>query len=169
MKRMGTAADAAERRLLTSSLLALAALAVGLAVTAPAHAEGTQTSGAEKLRRLDIMLMVTGLRCRASADDFTADYGAFTTSHLGELNAANAELKAEFELRDGPARAQAALDLLSTAMANGYGQGHPRLSCHDLKIAARNLSQATGRATLEEAADQLLLDGGVTRLALAQR
>src|SRR5579872_6293047 len=94
MTTMATAARAAERTLLGSSLAALVALAFGLAMTAPAYAAGGAMSGAEKLRRLDIMLMVTGLRCRATADNFTADYGRFTASHLSELRAANVELKA---------------------------------------------------------------------------
>jgi hypothetical protein len=172
MKRTATAADVAERGLLGSALFALAALVVGLVVSAPAQAAGMSSGpmiGAEKLRRLDIMLMVTGLRCRTSADNFVADYGSFTENHLSELNAANAELKAQFIRSHGVAGAQRALDRLSTVMANGYGQGHPWLSCGDLKVVARNLAQARGRATLEEAADQLLADNSVTRLAWAQR
>jgi hypothetical protein len=171
MKRMATAADVAGRRLLGSALLALVALAIGLVASAPAHAAGldAQMTGAEKVRRLDIMLMVTGLRCRTSADNFTADYGDFTTSHLGELNAAAAELKASFARTHGATGAQRALDRLGTVIANGYGQGHPWLSCGDLKVVTHSLAQAKGRAPLEEAADQLLGDGGVVRLALAKR
>jgi hypothetical protein len=140
---------------------------MGLVITSPAHA-GTM-SGAEKLRRLDIMLMVTGLRCRATPDNFTADYGRFTSSHLGELNDANAELKAGLARNYGPAGAQRALDRLSTVMANSYGQGHPWLSCADLKMVARNLAGVHGRATLEEAADQLLSASSPPRFALLRR
>jgi hypothetical protein len=165
MTRIATAAAAAERRPLAS---ALAALALGLALVTPAQAAGPM-SGAEKLRRLDIMLMVTGLRCRAGADNFTADYGEFTSSHLRELNEANAELKSDMAQRFGAAGAQRALDRLSTTMANGYGQGHPWLSCGDLKMVARNLAYVHGRATLEEAADQLLADVSPPRFALAGR
>lgn len=168
MKRYATAADTAERRLLAACLATLTALAVGLVATTPAHAAGT-VSGAEKLRRLDIMLMVTGLRCRAGADNFTADYGRFTSSHLRELNDANAELKSDMSRRFGAGGAQRALDRLSTTMANGYGQGHPWLSCGDLKMVARNLAAVGGRATLEEAADQLLSSTVTTRFAWAQR
>lgn len=168
MKRIATAARAVERTLLGSSLAASAALVVGLAVAAPAQAAGG-TSGAEKVRRLDIMLMVTGLRCRTTADNFTADYGRFTSSQLRELNAANAELKSDMARRYGAAGAQRALDRLSTTMANGYGQGHPWLSCGELKVVARNLANVRGRATLEEAADQLLSDYSPPRLALAGR
>lgn len=167
MTRNATAGDSAERTLLGSSLAALAALAVGLMLTTPAHAEAPM-SGAEKVRRLDIMLMVTGLRCRSTADNFTADYGRFTTNQLRELNAANAELKADMARRHGAGGAQRALDRLSTVMANGYGQGHPWLSCGDLKMVARNLATVRGRATLEEAADQLLSDYSPPRFAWAR-
>jgi hypothetical protein len=126
-------------------------------------------SGAEKLRRLDIMLMVTALRCRATADNFNADYGAFTTSHLGELNAANAELRNEMAHTYGAAGAEQALDRLSTTMANAYGQGHPWLTCADLKMVAHNLAAVRGRVTLEEAADQLLATTSPPRFALAGR
>lgn len=169
-----TAARAADTKMLGSSLLGstmlgLAALTLGIAAATPAHAAGSM-SGAEKVRRLDIMLMVTGLRCRTTADNFQADYGRFTTNQLSDLNAANAELKGEMARRYGAAGAQRALDRLSTVMANGYGQGHPWLGCAELKSVARNLATVRGRATLEEAADQLLSDyGSTTRLAWAGR
>jgi hypothetical protein len=102
------------------------------------------------------MLMVTGLRCRATPDNFMAEYGSFTTSQMSVLNQASAQLKAEMAARYGAAGANRALDRLSTTMANQYGQGHPWLSCGELKSVARNLAQVRGRATLEEAADQLL-------------
>lgn len=168
MKRIATTADAAERTLLASSLAALAALAVGLMFTTPAHA-AEATSGAEKLRRLDIMLMVTGLRCRTTADNFTTEYGRFTSSQLRELNTANAELKANMARRHGAAGAQRALDRLSTTMANRYGQGHPWLGCSELKMVARNLAAVRGRATLEEAADQILAESTPPRFAWAMQ
>lgn len=168
MERIKTAADAAERRLLGSSLVAMAVLAAGLVVTNPAQAAGS-VMGAEKLRRLDIMLMVTGLRCRTTADNFTVDYGRFTSNQLRELNIANEELKADMARRYGAAGAQRALDRLSTTMANTYGQGHPWLSCAELKTVAQNLATVRGRATLEEAADQLLSNYSPPQLAWARR
>src|ERR1700712_228500 len=154
MGRNKTAARVAERRLLGSSLAAMAVLATGLVMTNPPRAAGS-VMGAEKLRQLDIMLMVTGLRCRTTADNFTADYGRFTSSQLRELNQANDELKADMARRYGAAAAQRALDRLSTTRANTYGQGHPWLSCAELKTVAQTLATVRGRATLEEAADQL--------------
>jgi hypothetical protein len=126
-------------------------------------------SGAEKLRRLDIMLMVTGLRCRMGSDNFISDYGRFTSRQMPTLNAANAQLRSELSARYGAAGAQRAVDRMSTSMANSYGAGHPWLDCHELKQVARNLAEVEGRATLEEAADQLLARTGSSQVALARR
>ncbi|MCZ8171525.1 MAG: hypothetical protein O9272_07275, partial [Brevundimonas sp.] len=60
--------------------IAAALAALGLLATTPASAQSA--SQAEKLRRLDIMLMVTGLRCRHTADNFQPDYQRFTTKHI---------------------------------------------------------------------------------------
>lgn len=125
-------------------------------------------SQAEKLRRLDIMLMVTGLRCRTTSENFTADYGRFTTAHMGTLNAASYQLKAEHSRRFGPAGANRALDKMSVKMANDYGGGHPWLGCGQLKQVTRSLADMHGTAPLVEAADQLL-DTGPQQLAWVRR
>lgn len=147
--------------------VAAAMSAVSMLASVPASA-GT-VDQAEKLRRLDIMLMVTGLRCRTGADNFQADYGRFTAAHLIELNAASNELKADLSRRHGAAGASRALDRLSTTMANQYGGGHPWLNCSQLKSVARNLAAARGSAPLAEAADQLLAPSGSPQLAWARR
>lgn len=130
--------------------------ALGLVISFPASAGSF--SQAEKLRRLDIMLMVTGLRCRTTPDNFTTEYGRFTTAHMSELNAAAASLKQEMTARYGAAGANRALDRLSVQMANAYGQGHPWLSCHQLKQVAGSLAVMRGGTALAEAADDLLDD-----------
>ncbi|MBP6363534.1 MAG: S-adenosyl-L-homocysteine hydrolase [Novosphingobium sp.] len=136
--------------------------AVSMLITVPASAE-VGMSQAEKLRRLDIMLMVTGLRCRTTADNFNSEYGRFTTAHLGTLNAASNTLKADLTKRYGAAGANKALDRLSVQMANAYGQGHPWLSCGQLKQVAGTLATMRGPQPLVEAADELL--GSPRRLA----
>jgi hypothetical protein len=148
-------------------------IAAGVAVmsilaSAPAIASGGASNQAEKLRRLDIMLMVTGLRCRTTADNFQADYGRFTTRHLPALNAASTTLKGDLSRRYGPVGANRALDKMSVKMANEYGQGHPWLSCGQLKQITRNLAQVKGTAPLIEAADQLLARNGNPQIALAR-
>ena len=136
--------------------------AVSMVVSVPAAAGGM--GQAEKIRRLDIMLMVTGLRCRTSKDNFQRDYGRFTTNHIDELNAAAHELKAIYSARVGAGKADRALDKLSVQMANQYGQGHPWLSCGQLKQVARTLADMRGLNPLVEAANDLL-DNGAHQMA----
>lgn len=147
----------------------MAALAAGamLLATAPVQAAAPNIE-AEKLRKLDIMLMVTALRCRTTADNFQADFAAFEAAHLTELNAAAAQMRKDLVATAGTAGAARALDRLSTGMANQYGQGHPRLGCAQLKQATRILIQAKGREALLNAADELLAPVEGTTLALAR-
>lgn len=142
----------------TFKRVAASLAAASLLISVPANAAGM--SQAEKLRRLDIMLMVTGLRCRTTAQNFQADYGRFTTAHIAELNAASNALKADLARKYGAAGANRALDKLSVTMANRYGLGHPWLNCGQLKQVAQNLANARGPGPLVEAADQLLASEG---------
>jgi len=115
---------------------------------------GTMTK-AEKLRRLDIMLMVTGLRCRAGADDFQGDFVLFEARHMPELNRAAVDLEAE-GVAAGLKHDEHMLDRISTAMANNYGNGHPWLGCHELKGLTRQLASADGEEVLIAAAEETL-------------
>lgn len=126
---------------LAGALVILASIAV------PAQAQ--DFSAAEKIRRLDIMLMVTSLRCRTGEDNFLSDFQGFEKTHLQELNLASAQLKRNL----GP-QADRALDKISTSIANQYGTGHPWLSCHDLKELAHELATTQGQPVLIAAADQ---------------
>ena len=148
--------DKSEFRLLMASLAGLGlAIAIGLAT--PAHAEdaGNADGSAEQLRRLDIMLMVTGLRCRTTVDDFQADYGDFTTGHLAELNDAARALQADFARQMGDREAVRALDKMSVIMANQYGAGHPWANCAELRQVTRDLARTPGRPALVAAATRL--------------
>jgi hypothetical protein len=140
----------------------------GLGLLAATPAAANPATEAEKLRRLDIMLMVTGLRCRNTPDNFQADYQRFTAKHILALNGAARQLQWQLSARVGPAQAARALDKISVTMANTYGQGHPWLSCAELKVAARGLANAQGSAVLKEAADQLLASSGSPRFAWAR-
>ena len=153
-----------------SHRFARAALAALALVSAPPALANPATERAELVRRLDIMLMVTGLRCRTGADDFRAEYGRLTTRHLGELNAAAAQMRTDLARRLGPTGAERALDRLSVTMANAYGQGHPWLGCAELKQAVAGLANMQGADLLHEAAGQLLAPtGNRAQLALARR
>ena len=148
---------------------AIAAGIAALTMALPVPAVANSISTAENLRRLDIMLMVTSLRCRTTADTFQEDYARFSANHLDDFNAANRALKAEMTARSGRAGVERELDRMSVIMANTYGQGHPWLDCRELKSVTRSLADAHGVAPLEEAAAELLASEHGDQLALGAR
>ena len=131
-----------------ASLAALAALAT------PVTVQASPQDDAENIRKLDIMLMVTSLRCRRTADNFQADYQRFSSNHLTTLNAASRTLQADL-VKSGNT-GKRALDKISVSMANEYGNGHPWLGCGELKQITRELSSGKNPAQLATAADELL-------------
>ncbi|MBL8657661.1 MAG: S-adenosyl-L-homocysteine hydrolase [Altererythrobacter sp.] len=141
-----------------SILKCAAAVSVALAtIAAPLPALAGTGSEAEALRKLDIMLMVTSLRCRTTAHNFQADYQRFSSTNLTTLNAAARSLHTSMSHTAGKAGAKRALDRISVGMANEYGRGHPWLTCGELKRITGEL--ASGRRTqgeLSAAADELL-------------
>ncbi len=141
--------------------------AAGLLIAMPAQATGAST--AEKLRKLDIMLMVTGLRCRTTESNFTADFAAFEAAHMLALNAASTAMRDSMVPRFGISGANRALDRISTSMANQYGQGHPWLNCAELKQVTRSLADMQGTQALVEAADQLLGEADRTSYQVLSR
>lgn len=149
-------------RFSTGVAAGLAALSI-LATSMPAQANAGDD--AEKVRRLDIMLMVSALRCRNTSDGFQSDYDRFSAAHLSELNAAAATLKQSLNARYGTASANRALDKISTSMANTYGQGHPWLNCAELKQATQSLAQNRAPGALLSAADSLLGDSARVSLS----
>ncbi|MCB2087296.1 MAG: S-adenosyl-L-homocysteine hydrolase [Sphingomonadaceae bacterium] len=133
------------------SIAAVATLLMAM----PAQAGQAELS-AEKLRKLDIMLMVSALRCRHGQDDFQADYNRFAQRHLPVMSAAHRTLSAQYAGRYGTSGGKRALDKLSVSMANRYGQGHPWMDCHELGAVTRELAARAQGDGLDEAADLLL-------------
>ena len=132
--------------------------ATSLVAATPAQAQscwGTEAVNAAKLRNLDIMLMVTALRCRMGADNFQPDYYNFSAAHQAELNVANGVLRAQFT-GAGATVANRALDRMSTGIANSYGMGHPDLGCHELRQITRDLTGSRLSGALLDAADALV-------------
>lgn len=146
----------------------LLGLALASALAGQPAAAQSWDSEAEALRRLDIMLMVTSLRCRMGADDFQTEYQRFTAHHRATLNQASRELSAGYALRLGERAARRRLDTISTTMANQYGQGHPWLDCAALHEATRQLAQGGDRRTLLAAAGELLGAGPVQGTLVAR-
>jgi hypothetical protein len=129
---------------------------VALLVLTPLPVSAQTLSSAEKVHRLDMMLMVTSLRCRTTADNFQADYRNFATRQFAQLQKASADLRDELAATGGEQAANRQLDRISTDMANEYGLGHPWMNCAQLGKATRELAAGAGRASLVAAADKLL-------------
>lgn len=145
--------------LLKTRRITAGAIMVAMVMAVPARADapsGEVVAAAQKLRRLDIMLMVTGLRCRNTTEDFQADFQAFEARHMDDLNPAARQLAADYAGRMGAIEAARAVDRLTVQMANQYGNGHPWLGCHDLKGLAQALAGQDGPEVLMQAADAVL-------------
>ena len=133
-----------------------------IAATAAAAALFTMPGAAyasdqdEQIRKLDIMLMVTSLRCRMGQDDFQPHYRKFSAAHLAALNGSAKRMEASLVARHGARGAKRALDKVSVGMANQYGQGHPWLGCAELKEITNDLANSRDPAVLAQAADELL-------------
>ena len=143
----------------TFRTIAAAASAFAMLAGAPQAALAetpADAAQAENLRKLDIMLMVTSLRCRKGAHDFQADYNDFSAKRLTIMKGAYATLKNGHVKRLGERGAKREMDKISVGMANQYGNGHPWLSCGELKGVAQELAGAPDRRTLLLAADDLL-------------
>lgn len=135
---------------------AAASFAAFAVLATPVSVQAGATDQAEAVRKLDIMLMVTSLRCRRTADNFQPDYQRFSSNHLTALNAASRTLQADLVRKGGAAGAKRALDKISVGMANEYGNGHPWLGCGELKRIAQNLASDKDSTKLAAAADDLL-------------
>ncbi|NBC35374.1 S-adenosyl-L-homocysteine hydrolase [Novosphingobium sp. FSY-8] len=147
-----------------ASVLTLVAAPVAAQPAGWAGARGVAQASA--LRELDIMLMVTSLRCRHTGDDFQADFQRFEAAHMAELNAAAQALRLAAGHTGGPAEADRAADRMSVVMANRYGGGHPWMSCAELGAMTRDLAQMHGAANLLAVADYALSEQA-PRLAIA--
>jgi len=144
-------------------LAAAASATMMLGAAAPAQAN---TGNAEKLRKLDIMLMVTSLRCRHGASNFQRDYDKFAVKHNVAMQGAAKTLQASYGGKLGAKGAMRKLDTLSVGMANQYGQGHPWLECAELKEITQNLASEKDSSRLLAAADELLASSRPAKFAM---
>ena len=133
---------------------AAASLAAFAVLASPTSVQAGVSDDAEAVRKLDIMLMVTSLRCRKTADNFQTDYQRFSSNNLTTLNAASKTLQADLVKKGNTGKR--ALDKISVSMANEYGNGHPWLGCGELKQITRDLSSNKNSVQLATAANDLL-------------
>lgn len=144
-----------------------AAVAVMMGVCVPAQAQSVEE--AVQVRQLDMMLMVTSLRCRFGQDDFRGEYDAFRVRHLPSLRDSALLVTADYARRMGQRGATDAFDRISVAMANRYGAGHPTMDCAQLKQAVGALTAVDGVAGLVAAANTMLEPDVAADVVLAQR
>ena len=139
-----------------------------LAAIVPAAPVGAgEIDNAIQIRKLDMMLMATSLRCRFGADNFQADYERIKVRHRQNFKLASERVLGDMTRRMGRKNAINSYDRMSTGMANEYGTGHPWLDCGQLKREAQALASTSDMATLDMAARELLSRQPSTRLALA--
>lgn len=151
---------------LIKTLLATAAAAI--AVTSMPASAGSAANDARQLRQLDMMLMVTNLRCRRLGADFTNEYSRFSSAHLTTMKGANQQLLATYGGNGSASQRTNNLDRMITAMANQYGLGHPWLECGELKQLAHDLSRERDYTRLLAAADEVLTPQRPSTLAFAR-
>ena len=135
---------------------AIAGVCLVSATPGSAQSQTLSSFEAEQIRKLEIMLMVSSLRCRSGESDLRPEYRAFSTRHVGSLKAASRKLRADLAAKHGTKASLRALDRISTGMANTYGGGHPWQECSDLKEVAGRLSQSENRVELIATANYLL-------------
>lgn len=142
---------------LRRSIATAAIICAAAALTTPSAAIANPgMDAAEKVRKLDIMLMVTSLRCRTGEHDFREEYQAFTRQNLHHLNRAYSTMRSNLSARYGHKGSKRALDRVSVQMANQYGNGHPWLGCAELKQVVTKLGTVREHAQLSSEASRLL-------------
>lgn len=149
--------------------IAIGALALSAmsALLPAAPAAAGDVDNAIQIRKLDMMLMATSLRCRFGADNFQADYERIKVRHRLNFKVAAERVLGDMTRRMGRKNAINSYDRMSTGMANEYGVGHPWLNCNQLKREAQALASTSDMASLDSAARELLARQPSTRLAMA--
>lgn len=135
---------------------ALAGVTMGLAIPQVSATECWSPAAIEsaKLRQLDVMLLVTALRCKAGPDDFKADYESFLEQHRPLLSKANHVIIDDMKTRLGAVGALNAMDRMSVIIANHYGD-RGAYGCHELKAVTQELARG-GDEDIPAAAEMLV-------------
>lgn len=149
-----------------------------LASMAIAHpAQACWTSAEEdsaKVANLNMMMMVTALRCRKGPDDFLGEYNAFVKNNNRVIGAQNSAVRSHFARIGGAGNADAAMDKFVIGLANSYGGGHPNMGCADLKRVAKDMSNAGHSASsllaiANDVVEETKLAGGRCSVNLASK
>lgn len=124
-----------------SGKFAATAAFFGMIMAQPAQACWSDTEAkAASVANLNMMMMVTALRCRNGASNFLPEYNRFVKSNNPVLGAQNAIIKARFARLNGAKGAEGAMDRFTIGLANHYGTGHASMGCSELKTLAAELA-----------------------------
>jgi hypothetical protein len=109
--------------------------------TQPAQAcWNTVEQDAAKISSLNMLLMVSALRCRKGTYNFLPEYNAFVKRNNAVLGTQNGLIRQQFSRALGPKRAESAADQLTIGFANHYGMGHETMGCAELKAFTADAS-----------------------------
>jgi hypothetical protein len=154
----------------------VAALALAATVVAqPAQACWTNAeSDAAQVANLNMMMMVSALRCRNGPDNFLNEYNRFVSTNNPVLGAQNDAMRRHFARINGPKGAEAAMDKFVIGIANNYGGGHENLDCTQLKAIAIDLANnghsASSLLSIADASvENIPLPGGVCSISIASK
>ena len=132
-----------------AGVAAMIAFACGQAQAARNECWTAQEVSAAKVRDLQTMLMVAGLRCRSGGVDVLSGYNRFVTANRAVLVEVNDRLKLHFRTLHGPAEGQRNYDRFTTALANAYGAGGSGTgNCEHMASLAAEASSGRGSAAL---------------------
>jgi hypothetical protein len=158
----------------TGKLAALIALAATM-VAHPAQACWTNSEqDAAKVANLNMMMMVSALRCRHGQDNFLNEYNRFVSSNNAVLGSQNAAVRSHFARINGSKGADAAMDKFVIGIANNYGGGHESLGCAQLKVIAGDLakkghSASSLLAIADGNVEDIQLPGGACPVTIASK
>lgn len=111
-----------------------------------------------KLRHLDVMLMVTALRCRNTQFNYLPEYNQFVTKNRPVLANANIEIRNHYYGIMSKKNALNEYDRLIVSMANSYGTGHHHYDCQQLSGFTKSLSsQSNNRQSLLAVSDKITI------------
>jgi hypothetical protein len=158
----------------SGKLAVLGALAVMMTAGQANACWSNAEQEAAKVANLNMMMMVTALRCRKSSDDFLADYNRFVIRNNPMLGVQNAVVRNHFMRMNGAKAADRAMDQFVIGLANNYGAGHDRMSCGQLKDIARELASknhdSNSLLSIAEAnVERFPLPGGSCPVAIASK
>jgi len=127
----------------------MAAFAFGQAQAATSDCWSAQEISAAKVRDLQTMLMVAGLRCRSTGTDVLAGYNRFVANNRMAIVEVNNRLKGHFNAAYGAVEGQRSYDRFTTALANAYGAGAEGAgNCADMANLADDAAAARAPGAL---------------------